>query len=252
MKRTILFISLLVVALQYGNTQCFPNRHSTNFFDGWISCETSENPNVVRGKGHFIMYDYGKVYKLGQMEIWNTNDPAHLDWGMRDVVIDYSLDGVSWAEAGQYTFPQADGLSTYEGAPGPHLNNIEAQYLLITGINNYGGECYGLSEIKISAEEVIISDVEKVTELECVSVSVYPNPFADKMTLTLSPGCSGDLRYILYDGLGKMVLSQTANLINGQNKSIDVGQDLPAGAYNLYLEYGGKSTQRSVVKVNRT
>jgi hypothetical protein len=252
MKQTVLIITLWISALHMGNAQCFPNRHSTNFYDGWVSCELADSPNPLRGKSHFIMYDYGKVYKLGQAEIWNTNDPAHLDWGMRDVAIDYSLDGINWAEAGQFTFAQASGQSTYEGTPGPHLNDIEARYLLITGINNYGGECFGFSEIKISAEEVIISDVEPVDQLECVDVTVYPNPFADKMTLTLTPGCSGELRYILYDGLGKIVLNQTASLISGQNKSIDVGQDLPAGTYNLYLQYGGKSTQRSVVKVNRT
>ena len=252
MKNIIIIIFLLAVSLQMSVAQCFPNRHSTNFFDGWISCELAENPNLLRGKSHFIMYDYGKVYALGQVEIWNANDPAHLDWGMRDVVIDYSLDGTNWVEAGHYTFPQGTGLSTYEGAEGPHLNDIEARYLLITGISNYGGDCFGLSEIKISAEEVIISDIEDVTDLTCVGVTLYPNPFTDKLTFTLEPGCSGDLAYQLYDAAGKIVHSATTDLVNGQNKSIDIGNDLPAGTYNLYITYDGQSIQRTVVKISRT
>lgn len=252
MKNIFLPIAILLMAFQYGKTQCYPDRHSTNFFDGWISCDVAISPNPLRGKSHFIMYDYGKIYKLGQMQIWNTNDPAHLDWGMRDVAIDYSLDGENWIEAGVFTFGQASGLSTYEGEQGPHLSNIEAQYLLITGLNNYGGDCYGFSEVKISAEEVIISDVEDPIQLQCVAVSIYPNPFADKVTLVLDPGCSGELRYTVYDGLGKTILHQTASLVNGQNKSIELGQDLPAGTYRLYLEYGGQSVQRSIVKMNRT
>ena len=252
MKNIFLPIAILLLTVQYGSTQCYPDRHSTNFFDGWISCDVAISPNPLRGKSHFIMYDYGKIYKLGQMQIWNTNDPAHLDWGMRDVAIDYSLDGENWVEAGVFTFGQASGLSTYEGEQGPHLNNIEAQYLLITGLNNYGGDCYGFSEVKISAEEVIISDVEDPIQLECVAVSVYPNPFADKVTLDLDPGCSGELRYTVYDGLGKTLLFQTASLVNGQKKSIEIGHDLPAGTYRLYLESGGQSVQRSIVKMNRT
>ena len=244
---------LLFLSLAYGATsQCFPNRHSTNFFDGWVSCDPAPSPNAQRPSGHFIMYDFGKVYKLGQMQVWNSNDPSTLDWGLRDVVIDYSVDGINWLPAGDYTFSQASGLSTYEGDQGPHLNGVEGRYLLITALNNYGGTCFGLAEIRIEGEEVIISDVEEVEELACVDVTIFPNPFSESLTLTLHPGCSGDLRYIIYDGLGKVVLSQTTNLTNGQNKSVEVGRDLPAGAYNLYLEYGGQSTQRSVVKVSRT
>lgn len=252
MKNIMLVIFLFAASMSVSYGQCFPNRHSTNFFDGWISCELAQSPNPLRGKSHFIMYDYGKVFALGQVEIWNTNDPSHLDWGMRDVAIDYSLDGVNWVEAGEYTFPQGTGLSTYEGAQGPHLNDIEARYLLITGITNYGGDCFGLSEIKISAEEVIISDVENVADLPCVDVTLYPNPFTDKLTFTLEPGCSGDLTYRLYDASGKIVHNASTSLLNGQNKSIDIGQDLPAGTYNLYLSYDGLAIQRTVVKISRT
>ena len=162
--------------------QCYPDRHSTNFFDGWISCEVAENPNPERGKGHFIMYDFGKVFSLGAMQIWNTNDPAHLDWGMKDVAIDYSIDSITWHHAGDFTFAQGSGLSIYEGEQGPDLEGIEARYLIITGLSNYGGSCYGLSEIKIEGTEVIISDVDDLASFDCIDVSLYPNPFTDRIT----------------------------------------------------------------------
>lgn len=252
MKKTILLISVLALLQQFAGAQCFPDRHSTNYFDGWISCEAAASPNPARPVSHFIMYDFGKVYKLGQMTIWNTNDPSRLSWGMQDVAIDYSPDGENWYTAGDFTFPQASGLSTYEGAEGPNLGDVEGRYLLITALTNYGGECYGLSEMRVTGEEVIISDVEDVTTLECVDVKIFPNPFASEMTLDLSSGCSGDLRIIVYDGMGQMISSEKANLVNGQQKSLQIGRDLPAGAYSLYLEYGGKSIQRSIIKMNRT
>ncbi len=252
MKKTILLIFTMALLQQFAIAQCFPDRHSTNYFDGWISCEAAASPNPARPVSHFIMYDFGKVYKLGQMTIWNTNDPSRLSWGMQDVAIDYSPDGENWYTAGDFTFPQASGLSTYEGAEGPFLGDVEGRYLLITALTNYGGECYGLSEMRVTGEEVIISDVEDVTTLECVDVKIFPNPFASEMTLDLSSGCSGDLRIIVYDGMGQMISSEKANLVNGQQKSLQIGRDLPAGAYSLYLEYGGKSIQRSIIKMNRT
>ena len=249
MKKIILLVVVFFLVRSTVFTQCFPDRHSTNFFDGWISCEPAPNPNPERPVSHFIMYDFGKVYALGQMQIWNTNDPSHLNDGMRDVAIDYSVDGETWLHAGEFTFSQASGLSTYEGEEGPHLDEVEARYLLITGLNNYGGSCYGLSELKIAAEEVIISEVEDLPELNCVALSLYPNPFSEKINMVLSPGCDGDLRYTVYDGLGQVITSAKASLITGQEKSVDIGRDLPAGSYTLRLEYNGEIVQRTIVKM---
>ena len=111
MKKTIFLIAALVGFSQMAFSQCFPNRHSTNFFDGWVSCEPAQSPNPARPVSHFIMYDFGKVFKLGQMTFWNSNDPAHLDWGMRDVAIDYSTDGETWLATGDYTFSTDESLS---------------------------------------------------------------------------------------------------------------------------------------------
>jgi len=249
MKKYISLIIIIISALQIAGAQCFPNRHSTNFYDGWISCEASTSPNATRPKGHFIMYDFGKIFSLGQMLIWNTNDPAHLDWGMQEVSIDYSTDGISWVHAGDFIFPQASGQSTYEGAEGPHLNNVEARFLLLTALTNYGGECYGLGEMNIAAEEVIISDVDDILTLDCVDVTLYPNPFADKLTMNFVSECKGDFYYRLYDALGHEVMSDKINLQSGQNVNLEIGQHLSPGSYVLQFESEGNFIQKSIVKV---
>ena len=252
MKKIIYLVCLWVMMQTAAFSQCFPDRHSTNYFDGWISCEATISPNPERPVSHFILYDFVKTYALGQMTIWNSNDPSHLDYGMREVAIDYSIDGQTWQHAGDFTLPQASGLSTYEGAEGPNLNEIEARYLLITALTNYGGECYGLSEMNVAGEEVIISDVEDVKNLDCVETTIYPNPFAEQMNLVLSPGCSGDLRIMIYDGKGQMIYTEKTTLVSGQQKSLSLGRDLAPGAYNVSLEFGGKSVQRKIVKMNRS
>jgi hypothetical protein len=252
MKKVIFVLLAFVIFQSTVFSQCFPDRHSTNFFDGWISCEPATNPNPLRPVSHFIMYDFGKVYKLGQMKIWNTNDPSHLDWGMRDVAIDYSLDGENWDLAGEYTFGQASGLSTYEGEEGPDLNEIEARYLLITAINNYGGDCYGLSEFRVSGEEVEITDIAEVDNLPCVDVTIYPNPFAEKMTMVLKPGCNGELNYSLYDALGHLLRSDRSALSSGQEKKLELGKELIPGSYLLKIQFGDHAIQKNIIKMSKT
>ncbi len=149
-----------ILALLFGwvyaqlNAQCFPDRHSTNWFDGWISCEPTPNPNPQRGDSHWIMYDLGNLYELGHSHFWNANDPAHLDYGINEVVIDYSLDGISWNELGNYSFSQASGLSTYEGETGPDFTGLSLKYVLITVLSNHGGSCYGFGEARFEVLDV--------------------------------------------------------------------------------------------------
>jgi hypothetical protein len=64
--------------------------------------------------------------------------------------------------------------------------------------------------------------------------------------------CQGDVSYVLYDALGHEIFMEKTNLISGQNKTIELGRDLPAGTYMLSIEFGGKSMQRSIIKMSRT
>lgn len=239
------------LSVQYLGAQCYPDRHSTNFFDGWISCEPAASPNPDRPVSHFILYDFNKVYALGKMKIWNTNDPSRTTWGMRDVVIDYSLDGQSWQSAGEFTFQEASGLSTYEGSDGPDLGGIEARYLLITAINNYGGDCYGLSEMHVEGEEVEITKNEEVAELECVGVNFYPNPFVSNVVLELASTCQGPLRYIIFDETGKIIDNKVLDLVPGQQQTHTIGAELVPGSYRIRIDFEGKSIQRNLIKISR-
>lgn|SRR5690606_3531096 len=252
MYSKIVFAIVFLLGTLRLSGQCYPDRHSTNFYDGWLSCEPALNPNPARPVSHFIMYDYGKPYKLGATHIWNTNDPDRTSWGMRDVWIDYSLDGMTWYSAGEFTFPKAPGVNTYEGFDGPNLNQVDARYLLITAINNHDGPCYGLSEIRVYAEESEITSVDPVDELAGINISLYPNPFVDQLTIGVATGISGRLTYAVYDASGHIVQSDNIDLINGQTMTVAIGRDLPAGAYRIAFTHEGRTISRSAVKVNRT
>lgn len=147
--------------------QCLSDGHSNVWNDAWISCQTSPNPNTARGNGHWILYDMGSSYFLGQTQVWNGNDAAQLDRGLKDVIIDYSMDGNLWTELGSFQFAQGSGSNNYMGFAGPDFSGIKAQFVLITVVSTWGdANCASLSEIKFDVEQSIQSNVQLSVLLE--------------------------------------------------------------------------------------
>lgn len=152
MKRIIL-LSICFLILNYsGITQCYPDRHSTNWFDAWVSCQASQNPNPIRGISHWIQYDFGQVYLVGESHFWNANVPDFTNRGLNQITIDFSVDGVNWNELGAFNLTESDGSAFYEGISGPDFNGAKARYVLITANSNHGGDCYSLAEIRFNVQ----------------------------------------------------------------------------------------------------
>jgi len=250
MNKTITIIAFTVLAYTGSFAQCYPDRHNTSWFDGWISCAAKPNPNPVRGESHWIMYEMNHVYQLGQMHIWNTNVPDYLNYGIENAVIDVSYDGVNWTEVGQFTFQQADGTSTYEGFEGPDLEGYEGRYLLITGLSNYGGFCYGLSEIRVDVLGITGTSNE-VAKDDCLSVDVFPNPIASFSKAHIYANCSSnEIQYFIQDLTGRTLLSGTKRLSNNE-AILDLNlQELVSGSYILNLEQNGKVIRTNLIKIN--
>lgn len=148
-------ILILFFTSQLLNGQCFPDRHNTSWYNSWTSCETAPNPNPIRGNSHWLHYDLGHDYVLSTSQIWNSNQPDSLSNGIQQVVIDYSLDGITWEEWGLHTIGMATGDKYYEGEIGPDFGGISARFVLITALSNHGGFCYSLGELKINVEATI-------------------------------------------------------------------------------------------------
>ena len=202
MKKLIYFFTLLILTnTSFG--QCYPDRHNTSWFDGWISCETSENPNEMRGESHWISYDFGQLYELNELKIWNINDPDLLSNGAQNVIIDYSVDGVNWLEYGQETFPEATGVNNYEGEVITDFEGLKAKHLLITVVDNYGGDCVGFAEMRVAVDSAK-SDNEDI----CIIADVYPNPIVDEFSVFLEKKCLGDVYIAIEDATGRTVMAE--------------------------------------------
>ena len=230
--------------------QCFLDRHNTTWFDQWISCTTSMNPNAERGESHWILYNFNYPYELFQMHIWNMNAPEYLTDGMQDIVIDISNDGVNWTEVGEFQIPMAEGTSTYEGLDLHDFAGTTAQYVLITGLTNHGGSCFGLSEIRINVAEFIVNnDVEPIQD-DCLSARIFPNPINEASKAIISSYCStAPIQYSILDISGKTIKSGEITLVSNEVELDMNTLPIVSGSYVLSLRQLDRVRRFKIVKV---
>lgn len=119
--------------------------------DVWLSCTPLENPYVTERSGqHWIHYDLGSAYLLGQTHIWNYNVPGETHQGFQQVAVDYSLDGITWFHLDDFSWPLASGTSGYTGFDGPDFQNIQMRYVMFTSLDD-PTSCRGISKVTFEA-----------------------------------------------------------------------------------------------------
>ena len=144
---------LLLVGIWAGPIQLFGQCDADqNYWEkSWVSCEKSTNPNPDRPFSHWVMYEFNTPQSLNESLIWNANRPEELDYGVREIEVDYSLDGVTWVNLGAYNFPQASGTNDYQGVEGPDFQGLFVRKILITVMSTYGdGDCASFAEVRFN------------------------------------------------------------------------------------------------------
>ena len=120
--------------------------HSTALTDMWLSAAGEPAPA-------WIQFDFDKAYKLHEMLVWNYNGPSFLTAaGMKDVVVDYSSDGINWVQIDSVNeFARASGLDDYAPNNTIALDAITAKSVKIYASSNWSGgfaDQFGLSEVR--------------------------------------------------------------------------------------------------------
>ncbi|NQV34944.1 MAG: discoidin domain-containing protein, partial [Phycisphaeraceae bacterium] len=119
-----------------------------------ITAETmwfSESPDPEP----WIQYEFDSVKQLDAMRVWNSNSGAEktIGWGVKDVQIEYSVDGVTWEIlAGVNQFSRAPGSPTYNQYDEISFNGAAAKIVRFNIQSNWGGvlPSYSLSEVQFS------------------------------------------------------------------------------------------------------
>ncbi len=100
----------------------------------------------------WIQFDFDSDYKFDKVHVWNHNSQTEtvLGFGIKEALIEYSLDGETWTESGTVELAQAPGSGAYTGFDLP-LNEIVAKHIRLTALSNWsalGLPQRGLSEVR--------------------------------------------------------------------------------------------------------
>jgi len=217
--------------------------------DAWISCQESPSPNPSNPNGHWIVYDLKERYSIEQMKLWNVNDPAHLDWGIKDFILEYSGNYMDWFKAGEFQLEKATGISHYEGMDWINVRMPEARYVLITAISNYGkSDCYGFAEVRFSAEKTIISETNKVEDSN-FSAIIYPNPAQDQFLANIN-GITGDeIEFSCFDMFGHRIEQGKIKLTKSNYLLRVISTNWLPGQYQFVIKSKQHIKRYSVVKM---
>ncbi|HRS13271.1 MAG TPA: discoidin domain-containing protein, partial [Sedimentisphaerales bacterium] len=119
-------------------------QHSVMNTDMWAGTTGGAEPV-------WIQFEFDKVYKLHEMQVWNYNVifEMMLGFGFKDTTIEYSENGVDWTTFADVRFAQATGKTTYTANTVVDLEGVAAQFIRLTANNGYGMTgTFGLSEVR--------------------------------------------------------------------------------------------------------
>jgi len=120
-------------------------QHSTANTAMWLSGKGAAQPA-------WIQYTFDSVYKLSEMRVWNYNvvfEPV-LGFGLKDVIIEYSVDGTTWTVLKETQFARAPGLENNPADTIVDFGGVGAKFVRLTAKSNWGGFVaqFGLSEVQ--------------------------------------------------------------------------------------------------------
>lgn len=117
--------------------------------------ETMYMSQANRDKNDLI-FQFPSVLSVGKMFIWNYNNFARIDCSVKEFSVEYSSDGVTFSpfeDAKIFTLEQESGYedigsSSVDGREFLDLKGICTRYIRLSFISNYGGNSFGLSEVR--------------------------------------------------------------------------------------------------------
>ncbi|MCL2043044.1 MAG: DUF5005 domain-containing protein [Treponema sp.] len=121
---------------------------------GNIHFHNNRPADMYAGEIQDFIFDMNRTEQLGKMNVWNHNAGAGAN-GLRDITVSFSEDNVQYTELGSFTLKQGGGTATLSATNLVDnsiidFNGASARYIKIAPESNYGGEQYGLSEIRLS------------------------------------------------------------------------------------------------------
>jgi hypothetical protein len=120
------------------------DRHSLTDRDMWLTAPEAAGPV-------WIQYEFDRLYKLHELWVWNYNVQfeAVLGFGLRQVLVEYSTDGIEWTALGEVEFAKGPSTANYAHNTTVDLGGVAARFVRLAAVSGWGalGQ-YGLSEVR--------------------------------------------------------------------------------------------------------
>jgi hypothetical protein len=120
----------------------------------WVSCSKTANPNPARANSHWLLFEFDIAESISTTKLWNANRPGESTRGVRDMYVDYSIDGTNWVSLGTFRVNRTTESQYYVGTDGPDFGGIFVKKILFTVQTTYGDpNCASLSEVQFNIDE---------------------------------------------------------------------------------------------------
>ncbi len=119
-------------------------------------------------------------------------------------------------------------------------------YAWFDAIVRTGPHYYRIRYTDTSSKLTIYSDIARAVQKPSPSVRVYPNPFRDRLFISL-PLHSSRINVLVCNSLGQQVLKQEL-IRSGENWQLHMPGILPPGIYFLHIDAGNRSWKDKIIK----
>lgn len=169
--------TMLTLTAMDEEMQTIVNDAGMNGTGGRIHLHSNRAEDMYKGTGKVFTFDIGHIEKLGELYIWNYNAEGDTESGIREVTVSISEDNLTWTEAQKCVLAEADGkdgsyaTNKEDGTP-VSLEGISGRYIRLEAESNYGGDGYGLSELRLFRYKQPVREGESIS---CSPLERYIN-----------------------------------------------------------------------------
>jgi hypothetical protein len=174
----------------------------------------------------FVSQDHVAIESVG-LDFVRAQFDDYADMYGADDYLHQAADSANWADGIVYD-PEDDGVVIPSMGVHEHWNNdIDKQYTRDLGIGD------GIELLRY-----LITGLEDDPLIECISVSVYPNPFTEKLSFKFQMASAAGVHLRIFTSDGKLVWSERRYAGKGNNLVHWDAGGLPGGVYlyNICVE----------------
>jgi len=160
---------------------------------------------------------------------WKTANEVNC----QSFVVEKSTDAINFKEIG--SLDAKNGKENYYSLL-DLKSTVEKNYYRIKQVDKDGKITYS-NTILVSLKKLLIN-----------SISLFPNPVKDKLTLNINAATKNQASIKIIDATGRVVLKQNADLVVG-NQSISLNaSNLSAGIYTITVNFGEETISQKLIK----